>query len=95
MAKVPGVTTSGTTRDATLAAWMEFNMPGALAFGHDVIYVAGGDGFSVRAPERRRVAAGVAEKGSSNIHGIWIDSDETICLARCDRTVGKLTQVPA
>jgi outer membrane protein assembly factor BamB len=81
----------------TLAVWTEFNMPSDLAFGRDVIYVAGGDGLSIWTPERRlitRFAPDVAGKGSLNIHGIWIDADENIYLAQFDRAVSKLTRVP-
>jgi hypothetical protein len=83
---------------AFLAEWSGFNMPGDLAFGHEAIYVGGGDGLSIWTPERRLIARfepDVAGKGSLNIHGVWIDADENIYLAQFDRAVSKLTRVPA
>ena len=79
-----------------LAIWTEFNMPSDLAFGREVIYVAGGDGLSIWTPERRlitRFAPNVAGEGSLNIHGISIDKDENIYLAQFDRAVSKLTRL--
>jgi len=80
-----------------MAEWSGFNMPSDLSFGHDVIYVGGGDGLSIWTKERRLIARfkpDVAGKGSLNIHGIWIDADENIYLAQFDRAVSKLTKVP-
>ena len=80
----------------TLAVWTGFKMPSDLAFGQEVIYVAGGDGLSIWTPDQRlvrRFEPDVAGKGSLNVHGIWIDADENIYLAQFDRTVSKLTRV--
>jgi hypothetical protein len=80
----------------TLAEWTGFKMPSDLAFGQEVIYVAGGDGLSIWTRERRLIARfdpDVAGEGSLNIHGIWIDADENVYLAQFDRAVSKLTKV--
>jgi streptogramin lyase len=80
----------------TLAEWTGFKMPSDLAFGREVIYVAGADGLSIWTPERRLIARfdpDVSGQGSLNIHGIWIDADENIYLAQFDRAVSKLTRV--
>lgn len=80
----------------TLAVWTGFNMPSDLAFGQEVIYVAGGDGLSIWTRDRRlltRFDPDVAGKRSLNVHGIWIDAEENIYLAQFDRTVSKLTKV--
>jgi hypothetical protein len=82
----------------TLAVWTGFKMPSDLAFGQEVIYVAGGDGLSIWTPDQRlvrRFDPDVAGKGSLNVHGIWIDAAENIYLAQFDRTVSKLTRVDA
>jgi hypothetical protein len=82
----------------TLAIWTEFNMPGDLAFGHEMIYVAGGDRLSTWTRERRmitRFAPDVAGDGSLNIHGIRTDTNENVWLAQFARAVSKLTRLPS
>jgi hypothetical protein len=79
-----------------LGEWTGFHMPSDLAFGRDVIYVAGADGVSIWTPERRKLAHfGPDEpaRGAFNVHGIWLDAEENIYLAQFDRAVSRLTRV--
>lgn len=81
-----------------MSVWTGFKMPSDLAFGQEVIYVAGGDGVSIWTPDERllrQFEPDVAGEGSLNVHGIWLDADENIYLAQFDRRVSKLTKVKA
>ena len=46
-----------TTTGEVLAEWTGFDMPSDLAFGRDVIYVAGADGVSIWTKDRRQARA--------------------------------------
>jgi uncharacterized protein (DUF924 family) len=84
-----------TTTGELLAIWTGFVMPSDLAFGREVIYVAGADGVSIWTKDRRKlVHLGRDEPfdGAFNVHGIWLDADENIYLAQFDRAVSKLTR---
>jgi uncharacterized protein (DUF924 family) len=79
-----------------MAQWTGFMMPSDLAFGRDVIYVAGADGVSVWTKDRRKlIHLGCDEPfdGAFNVHGIWLDANENIYLAQFDRAVSKLTRL--
>ena len=78
-----------------LAQWTGFTMPSDLAFGRDVIYVAGADGVSIWTKDRRKLAQFGRDEphaGAFNVHGIWLDADENIYLAQFDRAVSKLSR---
>jgi streptogramin lyase len=78
-----------------LAQWTGFTMPSDLAFGREVIYVAGADGVSIWTKDRRKLAQFGRDEphtGAFNVHGIWLDADENIYLAQFDRAVSKLTR---
>jgi hypothetical protein len=78
-----------------LAEWTGFRMPSDLAFGREMIYVAGADGLSIWRRDRSLVArfgADEPHKGAFNVHGIWLDAVENIYLAQFDRAVSKLTR---
>jgi uncharacterized protein (DUF924 family) len=84
------------TAGEVLAQWTGFMMPSDLAFGREVIYVAGADGVSIWTKDRRKlVHLGRDEPfaGAFNVHGIWLDADENIYLAQFDRAVSKLTRI--
>jgi DNA-binding beta-propeller fold protein YncE len=75
--------------------WTGFTMPSDLAFGRDVIYVAGADGVSIWTKDRRKLAQFAHDDpfaGAFNVHGIWLDADENIYLAQFDRAVSKLSR---
>jgi streptogramin lyase len=79
-----------------IAVWTGFMMPSDLAFGREVIYVAGADGVSIWTRDRRKLAhLGPDEPfaGAFNVHGIWLDADENIYLAQFDRAVSRLTRI--
>jgi uncharacterized protein (DUF924 family) len=79
-----------------LAQWTGFVMPSDLAFGREVIYVAGADGVSIWTKDRRKlIHLGRDEPfaGAFNVHGIWLDAEENIYLAQFDRAVSKLTRM--
>jgi len=78
-----------------LADWTGFRAPSDLAFGQDVIYVAGADGVSIWTQDRQNLAhfgPDHPHQGAFNVHGIWLDADENIYLAQFDRAVSKLTR---
>jgi len=78
-----------------LAVWTGFVMPSDLAFGRDLIYVAAADGVSIWTMDRRKVAHFGRDEpfdGAFNVHGIWLDADETIYLAQFDRAVSRLSR---
>jgi uncharacterized protein (DUF924 family) len=84
------------TTGEAVAQWTGFMMPSDLAFGRDVIYVAGADGVSIWTKDRRKlIHLGRDEPfaGAFNVHGIWLDAEENIYLAQFDRAVSKLTRL--
>jgi DNA-binding beta-propeller fold protein YncE len=84
------------TTGEVLAEWTGFTMPSDLAFGRDVIYVAGADGVSIWTQDRRKLMQFGPDEPSSgafNVHGIWLDADENIYLAQFDRSVSKLSRM--
>jgi DNA-binding beta-propeller fold protein YncE len=85
-----------TTTGEVLAQWTGFTMPSDLAFGRDVIYVAGADGISIWTKDRQKLVQFGRDEPSSgafNVHGIWLDADENIYLAQFDRAVSKLSRM--
>jgi DNA-binding beta-propeller fold protein YncE len=84
-----------TTAGDVLAEWTGFDMPSDLAFGRDVIYVAGADGVSIWTKDRGKLVQFGRDEpftGAFNVHGIWLDADENIYLAQFDRAVSKLSR---
>ena len=83
------------TSGEVLAQWTGFSMPSDLAFGRDVIYVAGADGVSIWSKDRRKLVQFSHDEpfaGAFNVHGIWLDADENVYLAQFDRAVSKLSR---
>jgi DNA-binding beta-propeller fold protein YncE len=84
------------TNGEVLAQWTGFTMPSDLAFGREVIYVAGADGLSIWTQDRNKLAQFGRDEpvtGAFNVHGIWLDADENVYLAQFDRAVSKLSRV--
>ncbi|MGC1410555.1 MAG: peptidyl-alpha-hydroxyglycine alpha-amidating lyase family protein [Acetobacteraceae bacterium] len=84
-----------TTTGEALAQWTGFDMPSDLAFGRDVIYVAGADGVSIWTKDRGKLVQFGRDEpftGAFNVHGIWLDAAENIYLAQFDRAVSKLSR---
>jgi NHL repeat len=84
------------TTGEVLAQWTGFTMPSDIAFGRDVIYVAGADGVSIWTQDRRKLMQFGPDEPSSgafNVHGIWLDAEENIYLAQFDRAVSKLSRM--
>jgi streptogramin lyase len=78
-----------------LAQWTGFDMPSDLAFGRELIYVAAADGVSIWTMDRQKLVhfgRDEPHKGAFNVHGIWLDADESIYLAQFDRAVSKLSK---
>jgi sugar lactone lactonase YvrE len=83
------------TTGECLAQWTGFTMPSDVAFGREVIYVAGADGVSIWTRDRRKLAQFGHDEpfaGAFNVHGIWLDADENIYLAQFDCAVSKLSR---
>ena len=79
----------------SVAEWTGFTMPSDLAFGRELIYVAGADGVSIWTKDRRKLAQFGRDEpfaGAFNVHGIWLDAEENIYLAQFDRAVSKLSR---